>query len=85
MLCPLAVTWILLVVEVGKWMGMEGGFPESCRVSSQIDSDVLNGDRHRDLFSLIHVLFLQRIFSPLLELHYIPWRFVVVFHERFLA
>jgi hypothetical protein len=63
-LCPLAVTWILLVVEVGMLMGMEGGSPESCRVLSQIDSDVLNGDRHRDLFSLILVLFLQRIFSP---------------------
>jgi hypothetical protein len=45
-------------------MGMEDGFPESCRVSSQIDSDVLSDDRRRDLFSLILVLFLQRIFSP---------------------
>ena len=85
MLCPLAVTWILLVVEVGKWMGMEGGSPESCRVSSQIDSDVLSDDRRRDLFSLIHVLFLQRIFLPLLVLRCIPWHFVVVFREKFLA
>jgi hypothetical protein len=66
-------------------MGMVGGFPESCHVSSQIDSDVLNGDHRRDLFSLIRVLFLQRIFSPLLELHYIPWRFVVVFREKSLV
>lgn len=64
MWCPLAVTWILLVVEVGRLMGMEDGFPESCRVSSQIDSDVLNGGRHRDLFSLILALSLQRIFLP---------------------
>ncbi len=66
-------------------MGMEDGFPESCRVSSQIDSDVLNDDRRRDLFSLILALFLQRIFSPLLELRCTPWRFVVVFHEKLLA
>ena len=64
MLCPLAVTWILLVGEVGRLKGMEDGFPESCRVSSQIDSDVLNDDRRRNLFSLILALFLQRIFSP---------------------
>jgi hypothetical protein len=62
-------------------MGMVGGFPESCRVLSQIDSDVLNGDRRRDLFSLIRVLFLQRIFSPLLELRCTPWHFVVVFPD----
>jgi hypothetical protein len=79
------VTWILLVVEVGRLMGMEDGFPESCRVSSQIDSDVLSDDRRRDLFSLIHVLFLQRIFLPLLVLRCIPWHFVVVFREKFLA
>ena len=85
MLCPLAVTWILLVVEVGRLMGMVDGFPESCRVSSQIDSDVLSDDRRRDLFSLIHVLFLQRIFLPLLVLRCIPWHFVVVFREKFLA
>ena len=66
-------------------MEMEDGFPESCRVLSQIDSDVLNDDRRRDLFSLIRVLFLQRIFLPLLELRCIPWHSVVVFHEKFLA
>ena len=49
-------------------MEMEDGFPESCRVLSQIDFDVLNDDRRRDLFSLIRVLFLQRIFLPLLVL-----------------
>ena len=85
MLCPLAVTWILLVGEVGRSMGMVGGFPESCHVSSQIDSDVLNDDRRRDLFSLIRVLFLQRIFLPLLVQRCIPWHFVVVFREKFLA
>ncbi len=66
-------------------MGMEDGFPESCHVSSQIDSDVWNDDRPRDLFSLILALFLLRIFSPLLELHSTPLRFVVVFHEKFLV
>jgi hypothetical protein len=81
----LAATWILLVEEVGRLMGMEDGFPESCRVLSQIDFDVSNVDRRRDLFSLIRVLFLQRIFLPLLVLRCIPWHFVVVFREKFLA
>jgi hypothetical protein len=65
-------------------MEMVDGFPESCRVSSQIDSDVLNGGRHRDLFSLILALFPQRIFLPQLELRGTPWHFVVVFLESFL-
>jgi len=78
------VTWILLVVEVGRLMEMVDGFPESCRVSSQIDSDVLSDDRRRDLFFLIHVLSLQRIFLPLLVLRCIPWHFVV-FREKFLS
>ena len=85
MSCPLVVTWILLVGREGKLMGMVGGFPESCRVLSQIDFDVSNVDRRRDLFSLIRVLFLQRIFLPLLVLRCIPWHFVVVFREKFLA
>ncbi len=61
------------------------GFPESCRVLSQIDSDVLNGGRRRDLFSLIFALSLQRIFLPLLELRGTPWHFVVVSLDSFLS
>ncbi len=53
-----------MVGGVGMLMGMEDGFPESCRVSSQIDSDVWNDDRRRDLFSLILAVFLLRIFLP---------------------